>query len=74
MPIGDIFNVRQGVQTGLNSVFVLTTSQVEELPQRERKWFLPAIVNDSIRNGQVEVRHRVFYPYRTRRDSPSRAR
>lgn len=63
VPIGSIFNVRQGVQTGLNSVFVLTTSQVEELPQPEQKWFRPAIVNDSIKNGQVELRHRVFYPY-----------
>ncbi|MDE2781320.1 MAG: N-6 DNA methylase [Gemmatimonadota bacterium] len=63
VPIGDIFNVREGAQTGLNSVFVLTTSQVEELPKREREWFLPAIVNDSIKNGQVEPTHRVFFPY-----------
>ncbi len=63
VPIGNIFNVRQGVHTGLNSVFLLTTSQVDELPQRERQWFLPAIMNDSIRNGRVELRHRVFYPY-----------
>ena len=63
VPIGRIFNVRQGVQTGLNSVFLLTNAQVGELPQRERKWFRPAIMSDSIRNGRVEVKHRVFYPY-----------
>lgn len=63
VPIGKLFNVRQGVQTGLNSAFLLTTSQIDELPQRERKWFLPAIMNDSIRNARVEVGHRVFYPY-----------
>ena len=63
VPIGDLFHVRQGVQTGFKPVFLLTTSQVEELPQKERKWFRPAIVNQSIKNGQIEVRHRVFYPY-----------
>ena len=33
VPIGDIFHVRQGVRTGSNPVFMLTTSQVEELPK-----------------------------------------
>ena len=63
VPIGDLFDVHQGVLTGSNSVFLLTTSQVEKLPQKERKWFKPAIMNESIKNGQIEVRHRVFYPY-----------
>ena len=63
VPIGDLFLVRQGVLTGLNSVFLLTEPQIEELPQRERKWFLPAIMSDSIRNGIIRSRHRVFYPY-----------
>ncbi|WP_419861194.1 HsdM family class I SAM-dependent methyltransferase [Candidatus Palauibacter sp.] len=63
VPIGDLFNVRQGVRTGLKSAFLLTERQIEKLPQRERKWFLPAILNDSIRNGQIRSGHRVFYPY-----------
>lgn len=63
VPIGDIFSVRQGVRTGLNSVFLLTTSQVEDLPPRERRWFRPAIVNESIAEGKVDASHRIFYPY-----------
>ena len=63
VPMGDLFHVRQGVQTGLNAVFVLTIRQVDELPKNERRWFRPAIMNESIRNGEIGVRHRVFYPY-----------
>lgn len=63
VPIGDLFFVRQGVLTGLNSVFLLTESRIAELPQREHKWFLPAIMSDSIRNGRIQSHHRVFYPY-----------
>jgi len=63
LPIGELFEVRQGVRTGMNPAFILTSSQVEELPSRERKWFRPAIMNDSINSGQVDDRRRVFYPY-----------
>lgn len=63
VPISDLFVVRQGVLTGLNSAFLLTEAQVEKLPRREHKWFRPAIMSDSIRNGEVQSRHRVFYPY-----------
>ncbi len=63
VPIDDLFAVRQGILTGLNSAFLLTERQIEKLPRRERKWFRPAIMSDSIRNGQLQSRHRVFYPY-----------
>jgi len=63
VPIDDLFSVRQGVLTGLNSAFLLTESQIEKLPRREHKWFRPAIMSDSIRNGEIRSRHRVFYPY-----------
>lgn len=63
VPIGDLFDVRQGVRTGYNPVFLLTSAQVEALPAREREWFRPAVMNESINNGQIEARYRVFYPY-----------
>ena len=63
VPIGDLFSVRQGVLTGLDSAFLLTEPQIAKLPRRERKWFRPAIMSDSIRNGEIQSRHRVFYPY-----------
>ncbi len=61
--LSELFDVRQGVRTGLNSVFLLTTEQVEALPAREHKWFRPAIMNESIRNGQIVPGLLVFYPY-----------
>ena len=61
--LGELFDVRQGVRTGLNSVFLLTTAQVEALPARERKWFRPAIMNEAISNGQIVPGRLVFYPY-----------
>ena len=61
--IGEIFDVRQGVRTGLNSVFLLTAVQVEALPAKEREWFRPAITNEAISEGQIDSSHLVFYPY-----------
>ncbi|MCY3943506.1 MAG: N-6 DNA methylase, partial [Gemmatimonadetes bacterium] len=61
--IGDLFQVRQGVRTGLNTAFVLAAGEVAKLPRVEREWFRPAVMNVSIKDGQIEGRHRVFYPY-----------
>ena len=61
--IGDLFHVRQGVRTGLKRVFVLPTWKVDELPEKERPWFRPAIMNESISDAQIETGYRVFYPY-----------
>lgn len=63
VPIGELFAVRQGVRTGMNSVFVLTAAELEALGQSEKKWFRHASVNDSIRDGRIRAGHYVFYPY-----------
>ena len=62
-PIEDLFGVRQGVRTGMNSVFVLTTAQLEELDEAERRWFRHASINDSIHDGTIRTGHCIFYPY-----------
>ena len=63
LAVGELFDVRQGVLTGLNSVFLLIPAQVEALPVKERKWFRPAIMNETISNGQIIPGRLVFYPY-----------
>lgn len=63
LPVGSLFDVRQGVRTGHNPSFLLTSDQLEQLPLRERKWFRAATTNDSIVNGQIRSRHWIFYPY-----------
>ena len=62
-PVGELFAVRQGVRTGMNRVFVLTTAQLEALDEPERKWFRQASINDSINDGTIRTGHYIFYPY-----------
>ena len=61
--VGDLFDVRQGMRTGANSVFVISEGEWKSLPRREQVYFLPAVVNRSISRGKLEIRDYVFYPY-----------
>lgn len=63
--IDDLFDIKQGVRTGNKRVFVLKTSQYEELRRRERKFFRPAAGGASIKYGQLRLVEYVFYPYTT---------
>lgn len=62
-PINTLFDVKQGVRTGNNKVFVLDRADFLDLPKSERLYFKPAIVNESISAGRIESKHWVFYPY-----------
>jgi SAM-dependent methyltransferase len=61
--VGDLFNVRQGIRTGANDVFLLTNEQWVSLPAKERKFFRAAIVNSSIRKNFLTISMYVFYPF-----------
>lgn len=63
VPLGDLFDVRQGVRTGLNAAFLLTDDDVQRLPRKERQWFRPAVMNEAINGGRIETKQRIFYPY-----------
>lgn len=60
---GTLFDVSQGVITGLNSAFLVTSAYVEGLPKPVRRYFRPAVVNNSISNGVLATSVFVFYPY-----------
>ncbi len=60
---GDLFHVRQGVRTGMNSAFILKVDERNELPEAEWRWFRGAIGNSSISGGRIEISEFVFYPY-----------
>jgi hypothetical protein len=47
----------------MKPVFLLTQTQLSELPSRERDWFRPAVTNESIKNARIETDQFVFYPY-----------
>lgn len=59
--VQDIFVVRQGVRTGMNSAFIVTKGYYEKLSNRERKYFRPAVTNESIINGQLNDNYYIFY-------------
>ena len=61
--VGDLFDVRQGVLTGMNSVFMLKSDERDALPRSEWRWFREAITTSSIAHGQIKSTDFVFYPY-----------
>ncbi|MBX9708038.1 MAG: N-6 DNA methylase [Caulobacteraceae bacterium] len=61
--LGNLFEVRQGVRTGDNTAFLLSGAEVAALPSKERKYFRPAILNDSVRDGRILPNKWVFYPH-----------
>jgi adenine-specific DNA-methyltransferase len=62
--IEDLFNIRQGVRTGKNGIFLIDKSFYEQqLKSKEQKYFRPAITNDAIRNGIINVIKYIWFPY-----------
>ena len=61
--IDELFEVRQKILTGLNDVLLISDSDYLSLPAGERTYFRPAVVNDSIQDGQLRTSLWVFYPY-----------
>jgi adenine-specific DNA-methyltransferase len=61
--IGDLFEVQQGIQTGLDQALLLTETEWRSLPVRERTRFRRATMSDSIQNGKVPRPYYVFFPH-----------
>ena len=62
--VRELFDVRQGILTGLNKAFILSKQQWEKLrTKRERSYFRPAVLNESIRDGFLQDSGYLFYPY-----------
>ena len=61
--VADLFDVAQGIQTGLNSVFLLTPEEISRLPAKERYYFRRATMTDSIQNGRIVKPYWVFFPH-----------
>lgn len=60
-----LFDVSQGTITGLNTAFLVSREYVDTLPKGERKYFRPAVVNNSIVDGVLNNATYVFYPHGT---------
>lgn len=66
--VKDIFNVKQGVRTGNNIVFKISGEFYSDLPEQEKKYFRPAIDNDSIKNSFLEIINFIWYPYSNQKE------
>lgn len=65
--VAELFRVQQGIRTGANEAFLLADAEWWTLPESERAYFRPAVMNASIQDGRLETALRVFYPYRNGR-------
>ena len=61
--IAELFDVRQGIQTGLNEAFLLTEEEWRGLPTNERKYFRRATMGDSIHDGLIVKTYFLFFPH-----------
>jgi hypothetical protein len=61
--VGQLFEVAQGIQTGLNEVLLLKEEEWRAIPPKERRYFRLATMSDSIRNGRVEQPYYLFFPH-----------
>ena len=61
--VGELFDVKQGLLTGMNDAFILTEQQLSELPEKERRVFRPAVFRDAISGGSIKTKYHVFFPY-----------
>lgn len=60
--VAELFDVRQGAKTGSNAAFLLSRRVWQELPAKERVFFRPAVINDSLWAGSLTESHYVFFP------------
>lgn len=57
-----IFEIKQGVRLG-SDVFIVGKDYVYSLPESERAFFRPAVMNLSIQDARLNDAYHVFYPY-----------
>jgi adenine-specific DNA-methyltransferase len=61
--VGDLFEIAQGIATGLNTALLLTGDKYHELPAKEQRYFRQATMTDSIQGGRIVKPYWVFFPH-----------
>jgi hypothetical protein len=61
--ISRVFDISQGIQTGLNDALLLTEDELRSLPSRERRFFRRATMTDSIQLGRIVKSYWLFFPH-----------
>jgi hypothetical protein len=62
IPAGRAFSIRQGARLG-HDVFIVTREYWRTLSDRERRFFRPAVLNQSIRDGKLNDNLYAFFPH-----------
>ena len=61
--VTDLFEIAQGIQTGLNTALLLTADEYHALPVKERRFFRQATMTDSIQGGHIVKAYWLFFPH-----------
>ena len=61
--ITDIFTINQGALSGIRNIFKISNEDYYTLPENEKKYFRPVIVNKSIKCGQLKTSEYIWFPY-----------
>lgn len=61
--VKELFDVKQGIRTGMNSVFLVDKNYYQKLKKDERVFFRPAVTNESINTGLLTDDIYIFYPH-----------
>ena len=61
--VGKLFDVVRGADTGNNAAFILTKERLTQLPKKEKMFFRPCVMRESINKGQLMDKFYMFFPY-----------
>jgi type I restriction-modification system DNA methylase subunit len=61
--VGKLFDVVRGADTGNNAAFIWTRERLSQLPKKERMFFRPCVMRDSINKGRLVDKFYMFFPY-----------
>lgn len=59
--VGNLFDVEQGIKTGLNEAFIVTNQNLQEIAPQEREWYRPIAGGSDIRGGDIQSNRYIFY-------------
>lgn len=60
--VADVFDVRQGIRTGLRKAFIISAEEHSQLSKKEQAYFRSVAENRNIRGGRILHGDYVFYP------------
>lgn len=63
VPLRSIFDVKQGIRTGNNSLFIIDELEYSLMSENEQKYYRKSVDNAAISDSRLDSKHYVWYPY-----------